>query len=134
MEGTIAIHKILMIIVPIFMLLVFIVVFAMVLSPKLRGKMMARNIKSMKYMLDESKDSLEEMGNTAINIRKKIIDENEDVLKETASKEGDIASIGVEKKARAIRKGLLEDEIYCKYCGKSIEKDSKFCKYCGKEL
>ena len=24
--------------------------------------------------------------------------------------------------------------MYCKYCGKSIDKDSSFCRYCGKPL
>lgn len=24
--------------------------------------------------------------------------------------------------------------MYCKYCGKYIDKDSSFCRYCGKPL
>ncbi len=126
-------HDILFIIVPILVGIVFIIVVAMLISPKLRGKMMARQVKSMKYMLDESKEDLENMGKTAINVKKNIVGDNEESLKEISEKEGDIAAIGIEKKVRAIKKGLLKDEMYCKHCGASIDADSKFCKKCGKE-
>jgi uncharacterized membrane-anchored protein YhcB (DUF1043 family) len=123
----------LFIIVPIFAGIIFILVIVMFISPKFRGKMMARQVKSMKYMLDESKEDLEAMGGTAINVKKNIIDDNEDSLKDLSRKEGEIAGIGIEKKARAVRKGLLEGEMYCKHCGREIDTDSKFCKHCGKE-
>ena len=121
------------IIVLIFIGIMFVFTITMILSPKLRGKMMARQFKSMRYMLDESKEDLEAMGGTAINVKKNIVDENEEALKEMAAKEGDISSIGLEKQARAVRRGLLEDEMYCKHCGEAIDSDSKFCKKCGKE-
>ncbi len=121
------------IIVPIFIGIVFILAVVMFISPEFRGKMMARQVKSMKYMLDESKKDLEAMGGTVINVKKNIIDDNEDSLKEISKKEGELAGIGIEKKARAVKEGLLEDEIYCKHCGESIDADSKFCKKCGKE-
>jgi len=118
---------------PIFIGIVFIFVIAMFISPKFRGKMMTRQVKSMKYMLDESKKDLEAMGGTAINVKKNIVDNNEEFLREISEKEGEIAGIGIEKKVRAIKKGLVEDKIYCKHCGKSIDADSKYCKKCGKE-
>lgn len=128
---------ILFIIVPIFMGIVFIFTFAMILSPKLRGKMMSRQFKSMKYMLDDSKDTLEDvvtdMGNMAIKTKKRIIDENEDVLKDLSKKNADIYSPGIEATARAIKKGLTDDIKYCKYCGEAIDMDSNFCKSCGKK-
>ena len=46
-------------IVPIIIVVVFVFVFAMMFSPKLRGKMMSRQFKSMKYMMDESKNDIE---------------------------------------------------------------------------
>lgn len=121
------------IIVPIFIGIVFIFVIAMFISPKFRGKMMARQVKTVKYMLDESKKDLEEIGGMSINVKKNIIDDNEEFLKDISEKEGEIAGIGIEKKVRAIKKGLLEDEMYCKHCGMLIDSDSKFCKKCGKE-
>ena len=64
------------VVIPIFIGIVFIFVLAMIISPKFRGKMMARQVKSMKYMLDESKKDLEAMGGTAINVKKNIVDIN----------------------------------------------------------
>ena len=67
------------------------------------------------------------------SLKKNIVDNNEGFLKKISEKEGEIAGIGIEKKVRAIKKGLLEDEMYCKHCGESIDADSKYCKKCGKE-
>lgn len=105
--------KILFIIVPIFIALVGIVVIAQFISPKFRGKMLGRQVKSMKYMVDDTKDDIKSISTNMAN----------------ATKEG------IETATRAIKKGITEDEgIYCKHCGNKIDKDSKFCKQCGKEL
>ena len=81
-------------------------------SPKVRGKMMSNQIKSMKYMMDESKDDIE---NVSTNMA-------------GATKDG------IKITAHAIKEGLTEEEkAYCKHCGSRIDKDSKFCKNCGKE-
>ena len=108
------------------------------LSPKLRGKMLSRQIKSLKHMTDYSKDDLESiissMGNISINSAKNIIDENGEKLTDIVEKTSDLSSIAVEKTARAIKKGLTESNIYCKHCGKAIDSDSNFCKSCGKEV
>lgn len=128
---------ILFIIVPIFIGCVFIFTFAMILSPKLRGKMMSRQIKSMKYMIDESKDTIEDiatsMGDISVNSSKKIIDNHEDDLKNIVNKSANIMEAGIETTVRAIKKGLTTNPIYCKYCGEKIDSDSKYCKHCGKE-
>ena len=100
------------IIVSIFIALVFAFTIAQIISPKFRGKMMSRQVKSVKYMVDESKDDIESISTDMAN----------------ATKEG------VEITAHAIKKGFTEDEkIYCKHCGSRIDQDSKFCKNCGKE-
>ena len=99
------------IIVPIFIGCVFIFIFMMMLSPKLKGKFMGRQLKATKYMIDE----------------------NEKVLKDIATKNANISKEGREITARAIKEGLTDDTIYCKHCGKSIEEDSKYCRYCGNE-
>lgn len=105
-------HQVLMVIIPIFVLLVFVFVIAMMFSPKLRGKMMSKQVKAAKYMMDETKDDIESISTNLADATKN----------------------GVETTTRAIRKGITEDEkIYCKYCGDKIDKDSKFCKSCGKE-
>lgn len=116
---------------------IFIFVFAMILSPKLKGKMMSRQIESLKHMTNYSKDDLEtiisNMGDVSINSTKNIFDKNDDKLNDITEKATDLSSIAFEKTARAIKKGFTETNIYCKHCGKSIDSDSKFCKHCGKE-
>lgn len=122
------------IIVPIFIGLVFVFVIAMIVSPKLSGKMMSRQFKSMRYMMEESKDDLAKLSGTAVGIKKQFLDENEDVLTDIAHKEAKLNSVKLKSAAKAIKEGLTEtDSIYCKYCGSEIDNDSKFCKNCGKE-
>ena len=125
------------IVVPILVLCGFVFTFSMMFSPKLRGKFMARQMKSMKYMMDESHDDLTSMatmaGNMGVQIRKNIMDENEDVLRDLSKREAEIAKDKIEITARAIKDGLSVNQIYCKHCGKMIDEDSKFCKSCGKE-
>jgi len=127
----------LFVIVPIIVISMFIFTFAMILSPKLRGKFMSHQIKATKYMLDDSKDTLEDIaatvGGVGARSRKKILDQNEDILRESETREANISKDAIAIKMRAIRDGLQKDEMYCKHCGEAIDKDSTFCKYCGKE-
>lgn len=121
-------------------LVIFVLMFAFIIgfifSPKLRGKMMSRQVKSLKYMADYSKDDLESamttLGNVSVNTRSKIINENEDKLKEMADKTANISKDAITTTVGAIKKGI-KDTVYCKHCGELIDKDSKFCKHCGKE-
>lgn len=96
-------------IVPILVIGIFVFAFVMMFSPKLRAKFMAHQLKSQKYMLDE----------------------NEDILKEINRKSANISKDGIETTAKAIKRGLSQDTIYCKHCGSSIDSDSRFCKNCG---
>ena len=84
----------------------------MMFSPKLRGKMMSKQVKATKYMMDESKGDIK-------NISNEMADATKDGIRTTVS---------------AIREGIKgEQTAYCKHCGASIDADSKFCKSCGKE-
>ena len=52
------------------------------------------------------------------------------VSKEVTPIYGEIAK----EVTKGIRNGLNEeDKMYCKHCGKLIDRNSKFCKECGKE-
>lgn len=121
----------------IFICVVFVFTFLMIFSPKLRAKMMGKQIKATKYMMDENKENLTDITTTAGNIfvqsGENILDENEDTLKDMATRTANISKDGIEITARAIRKGITEDELYCKHCGEVIDADSKFCKKCGKQ-
>jgi hypothetical protein len=116
---------------------IFILFLASLLSPKLRGKMMSRQIKATKFMVEESKDNLKGLYSTTAGIgiagKKAILDQNADELRDIAMREADIASAGIETRARSVKRGLTqEDSIYCKHCGTAIDSDSRFCKECGK--
>lgn len=95
------------IIVPIAAICIFIITFLLMISPKLRGKMMSRQIKTVKYMLDESQDDLREMANKA-----------KEGMKGFSSSTNDEFSSW---------------DNYCKHCGAMIDADSVYCKKCGRK-
>lgn len=123
-------------IVSIFMIAIFIVFILMVFSSKFRGKLLSKQIESMRMMTDYSEKDIEKMltnlNQAGINSKKKILDENEETLKEMADKNADINKGAVREYAKSIKEGLT-DTIYCKYCGELIDSDSIYCKKCGKE-
>lgn len=122
-------------------IILFIVIFsfaiAMIFSPKLRGKMMSRQIEATKNMVDYSKEDLTSigstMGNVAVQTKKHILDQNEDTLKDMATREANISKEGISVTAKAIKDGLTNEETHCQYCQKPIKAGSKYCSYCGKE-
>ncbi len=87
--------------------------FVIMLNPNLQGKMLSSQVKSLRNMMDESKDTLKSLANDM----------------------ADINADSVEATARAVKKGLTEEEgVACPHCGKKIDKDSKYCKYCGARI
>lgn len=98
---------------------------------------MSRQIKATKHMMDYSKEDLKDILSTSadigINVEKEILDNNEETMRENATRKANINKKGIEITANAIKKGLNGSKIYCKHCGKLIDEDSKFCKSCGKE-
>lgn len=103
--------KAIFIIVPILVGIVFVFCIAMFISPKFRGKIGSRQIKAQKYMVDESKEDLKDISDNMAY----------------ATKDGITTTV------KAIKEGLKDEAIYCKYCGSTIDADSKFCKNCGSE-
>lgn len=135
-ESAMNLHKIMFTIVPLLIAGIFIATFVMILSPKARGKMMSKNIKALKHMTDFSKEDLEsiakETAGVAIRSKKQILDENEELLREINDRQTELETEKLKKKVRAIKEELEGESIYCKHCGKLIDKDSRFCKSCGK--
>ena len=108
--------EVLFAVVPIIVVCGFIFTFALSFSPKLRGKFMSKQVKAMKYMMDESKDDIESIST--------------DMAK--AGKEG--TKIRTKAFAEGLKEGFSDEEtIYCKHCGEVIDADSTFCKKCGKQ-
>ena len=104
------------VVIPIVMVCLMIFVFILFFSPKLSNKFFSRQIKSMRNLVDETKDDVEHISTTMAKA----------------------SSEGKRIKARAITKGIKEgfsDEeiIYCKHCGEQIDADSTFCKKCGEK-
>ena len=66
---------------------------------------------SVKYMQRENKQDLKDISNDAIEIREEAIT----------------------RATRAMKKGLVDDQMFCKHCGAEIDADSSFCKKCGKQ-
>ena len=59
-------------------------------SPKLRGKWMSRQIKATKHMIKYSKEDLKDIISTSkdveINAEKEVLDNREDIMKEKCNK------------------------------------------------
>jgi len=129
--------NILFIIVPIFIGIVFIFTIIMFISPKLRGKFMSHQFKALKHMTDYSKDDIHDiasnLGDVSVKIKKTVLDNNEETLKDIYTREANIEKDAIKIKTRAIKEGFGDNKIYCKYCGSAIDEDSIYCKECGKK-
>lgn len=130
-------------IVPIFIGLVAIFIFATILSPKLRGKILSSKIRATKHMLDYSKEDLQDLMTTTasmgIDAEKAILDKKEDTMRNNATKKANINKDSIEITTKAIKDGLTNSNVsnqntkYCKECGKKIPSDAKFCACCGEK-
>ena len=54
-------------------------------------------------------------------------------MKNNVTIKANINKEGIEITAKAIKEGLINNKVYCKYCGKLIDSDSKYCIVCGRE-
>lgn len=130
-------------IVPIFIGLVAIFIFATILNPKLRGKILSSQIRATKHMLDYSKEDLQDLMTTTasmgIDAEKAILDKKEDTMRNNATRKANINKDSIEITTKAIKDGLTNSNVsnqntkYCKECGKKIPSDAKFCAYCGEK-
>lgn len=137
-----AIFNIMAIIVPVFIVIVFILMILMFI-PKFRAKILGLQIKTMKHVVKNNEDDLTEIGSrlggVSANIAKNVVDQNEDTLKHTATKSAKISEEGVEITAGAIKRGFegkkdSKSNKKCEKCDSSVDKDSSFCKECGTKL
>ncbi len=89
----------------IFVVVLFIIIFTVIsiFSPKLRGKMLSRQVKAVKYMYDEVEDDLMDL------------------------------SVSARDNLKTFKKTFNDDKTYCKHCGAPIDDDSIYCKKCGKK-
>lgn len=103
------IKDILMVVVPVLIVCTFIFTFVMILSPKARGKWMARQLEATKYMMEASKDTMKDIGKASAEVQHDIIKENQDTMKETADMQADIHKDAIKTTAKAIKDGLKDE-------------------------
>ena len=123
---------------------VFIVMFVLafliiIFSMLMRAKMLKRQIRNSKMMLEEAKDDLTDLSvlssEIGIGSHKKVIDRNKNDMKDIATESAKINEDAVTITTAAIKKGLSSSKgEFCKHCGKEIDDDSVFCKFCGKNV
>ena len=132
----------------------------MIFSPALRGRMLAKQIRSVRYATDIAKDDisrtgenlagaaidtlenvmenrgeqLKDISSAAVRIGTEAITENSGALSALADLAGDAAAKNIGKIAQAVREGGASSQVFCKYCGAPVDSDSVFCKKCGKKL
>ena len=117
---------IIFVITAIFIGFTFIFVVLMFVSPKLRGKLMSRQVKTLKHMTDYSKKDFEDINynvaDASMNANKRLMDDNYDDLEDMASMNANINKDAIYIKSKAIKDGLSSSKIYCNYCGKKLTK------------
>lgn len=118
---------------------IFIFVIMLMFGTKTRSKLLSRQFKSISDATGMSKEDLESMltnlQTASIRSRKRALDENEDDLKAMADTNAKINKDAIKTTASAIKEGFTSNNnIYCKYCGASIDSDSAYCKSCGKKV
>ena len=73
--------------------------------------------------------------NAVMKAQNNAINNNEEILRQSANKTADINKDAIKTMARSVKEGFTDDNsVYCKYCGTQVDADSKFCKKCGKEI
>ena len=127
------------VIVPAIIAIGFIFVILQIVSPRFRGRMMSRQIRSVRHMMDYAKDDLEDIGVTAsevgINVKERVLDGNEDRMRDIASRTAHVTEDAIRTTVGAVADGIRGNrpQVYCKHCGSPIDSDSRFCKHCGQE-
>ena len=78
---------------------------AIMLSPKLRAKLMKRQVKTMKYFAEDTKDNLTDLANAQADV----MEESKDSLKKMADINANVNKDAVEKTTAAISKGIKKN-------------------------
>lgn len=131
------ITEIMFIIIPIFIGLTFLFALATIISPKLRGKIMSRQIKSIKHMTDYSQKYLEDIEynikKAHIDAEKKIVDKKYSDLESIYTNISSAKNNAVKQTMNAVKEGL-DGHKYCQNCARINKEDATYCDKCGKKL
>ena len=112
-------------------------VIALMFSPKLKSKMMGRQLKATKQILDDNKETIKDIHNLQADIlvesTDNILDKHEKTIKKNVNKLADISEYPIEKAGNALKKGLSNTKE-CPECGKMNSENAKYCQECGTKL
>lgn len=86
------------------------------------------SLKHKKEILEYTGEDVQSVGTTMVDIGQPIV--NKDVDDIVAP---NLKNIKKSLNNKNTEENTHNEKIYCKFCGKTIDKDSKFCSYCGKE-
>lgn len=137
MTNTISVFNIVFVIMFLLGIGFFVFVLLMIFNPKIRSKMMGRQLKATKMILDDNKETIKDIHNLqadiAIESTDNILDKHEKTLEKNMTKMANIGSSSVETTVRAVKQGIKNTKE-CPKCKKYNEEDAKFCKECGTEF
>ena len=104
---------------------IFVIAMLSIFNSKFRNKKMGDPMEVSKNM----------MGGDPMEVSMHMMDNHMDDIKSISTDMAEATEEGVEITARAIKRGLTEEEKqFCKNCGEKVDKDAKFCTKCGKKL
>ncbi|MCF0112228.1 MAG: zinc ribbon domain-containing protein [Erysipelotrichaceae bacterium] len=110
-----------------------------IFSPTVRSKMMGRQIRMTKRVLDDNYDTIRDLSGTAadlgVDIQKDIYDRHEDDYHDLAKRKASVYKDADSDIAKAMKEGFSDSSrrTTCRYCGQTIDADSRFCNHCGKQ-
>lgn len=134
MRSTFSVFNIVFIITLIISIGFFVFVVLMIFSPAMRSKMIGRQLKATKRMLDDNKDTIKDIHNLqadiAIESADNILDKHEKTIEKNMDKMANMSSSSIETTARAIKKGISKTKE-CPKCNSFNEENAKFCQECG---
>ena len=107
------------------------------ITPWGREKILKYRINEKRRLMSNLKEDIKDMSKEEAELKRAIYEDSEDVLKDIAIREADIASSGDRIRAQVF-KDVFDDQedkkvVYCKYCGQAIDIDSVYCKHCGQK-
>ncbi len=109
--------SVMMIIMPIIGVLFFLAILTFIIllifSPKFKAKLMGNQIKAVEYTVHDNKDNIthigSDVGDIITNTGENILNNNEDKLKDIASRSAKVMEGGIETTAGAITKGVSKN-------------------------
>jgi len=133
-RSSFSIFNIIFVIMLLFTIAFFIFVILMIFNPKIRSKMMGRQLKATKMILDDNKETIKDIANLqadiAVESTDNILNKHDKTIEKNMTKMANMSAESIETTARSIKKGISKTK-QCPECLKFNEENAKFCQECG---